>query len=105
MTTYSNPAPLQLTLRGRRLIISLALGLILAVAMPALTDLAGANNQAGTKEQIATWVTIKPGDTLWAIAGEISPERDPREVVWEIKQLNDLSAGLIAGQQIRIPIY
>ena len=105
MTTYSNPEPLQLTLRGRRLLISLALGLILAVAMPALTDLAGANNQAGTKEQIATWVTIKPGDTLWAIAGEISPERDPREVVWEIKQLNDLSAGLIAGQQIRIPIY
>ena len=105
MTTYSNPAQLQLTLRGRRVLASIGLGLALVLAMPAIAGLAGATQDQGANQQIATWLTVKPGDTLWAIAGQIAPERDPREVVWEIKQLNNLSNGLIAGEQIRIPLY
>lgn len=105
MTVYSNPAPLRLTLRGRRVLAALALGVVIAVAAPAVTDLAGANSEAGKPTQIAELITIQPGDTLWQIAAEIAPDRDPREVVWEIKQLNSLSAGLVAGDQIRVPLY
>lgn len=104
MTVYSNQASMRLTLRGRRVLAALTLGVIIAVVTPAVTDLAGANSDGGKTTQIAKLITVQPGDTLWQIAAEIAPDRDSREVVWEIKQLNSLPAGLIAGDQIRIPL-
>ena len=38
-------------------------------------------------------VTVQPGESLWAIAGTVAPERDPRDVVADIVQLNNLDAG------------
>jgi Tfp pilus assembly protein FimV len=104
MTAYSNLAPLRLTRRGKRLIIAAALGLVLVISAPAITSLAEATNQSAAPEQISALITIQPGDTLWEIAGRIAPDRDPREVIWELKQLNPLPAGLIAGDQLRIPL-
>ena len=105
MTTYSNPAPLRLTVRGRRYAVAAILSLLLAVLVPAVTDIAGATNESAKAAPIAELITVQPGDTLWAIANQVSPDRDPREVVWEIRQLNNFSNGLIAGEQIRVPIY
>ena len=105
MTTYSNPAPLRLTVRGRRYAVAAILSLLLAVLVPAVTDIAGATNESAKAAPIAELITVQPGDTLWAIANQVSPDRDPREVVWEIRQLNNFGNGLIAGEQIRVPIY
>ena len=48
--------------------------------------------------------TVLPGDTLWAVARRLAPEHDPREVVDQIRELNDLtSTELQAGQQLLLP--
>ncbi len=49
-------------------------------------------------------VTVGPGDTLWGIAGEVAPDRDPRAVIAEIEELNGLtSAALRVGVVLRVP--
>jgi hypothetical protein len=47
---------------------------------------------------------VQPGQSLWAIAATVAPERDARDVVADIVQLNNLSAGAVfPGQQLYVP--
>ena len=49
-------------------------------------------------------VIVQPGQSLWTIAGTIAPERDPRDVIADIVQLNNLEAGrVMPGQQLFVP--
>ena len=49
-------------------------------------------------------MTVAVGDSLWSIAEDIAPERDPRDVVDEIVRLNALDSVVVqAGQSIAIP--
>jgi hypothetical protein len=50
-------------------------------------------------------VVVQPGQTLWDIAQQVSPGQDPRTVIAEIVDLNELSsAGAIrAGQPLYVP--
>ena len=49
-------------------------------------------------------VTVTPGDTLWSIAAQAAPDRDPREVIEEIRQLNDMQGGVLPiGVVLRVP--
>lgn len=49
-------------------------------------------------------VTVAPGDTLWSIATQAAPDRDPRDVIDEIKQLNDMRSGVLPiGVVLRVP--
>ncbi|MGF6375540.1 LysM repeat protein [Clostridiales Family XIII bacterium PM5-7] len=52
-------------------------------------------------------IEIHSGDTLWAIASHYGPaDQDIRKTVYEICQLNDISADqLEAGQKILVPTY
>jgi nucleoid-associated protein YgaU len=52
-------------------------------------------------------IVVKPGQTLWDIAGKIAPGKDPREVVAQIEDLNSMSdpGELIAGQPLFVPSY
>jgi hypothetical protein len=98
---------LRLTVRGRR-------ALALLAALPAIVALAAAIIGGGTA--LATrdggapagtfeTVTVTPGDSLWSIAEEMAPTRDPRDVVDEIVRLNALdSVELTAGQSLSIPV-
>ena len=45
---------------------------------------------------------VQPGETLWAIAQQIAPNRDPRAVVDELVRLNG-SAALTPGQRLVLP--
>ena len=50
-------------------------------------------------------VVVEPGDTLWAIAGALSPERDPRAMVDRIERRNGIEAGqLVPGQVVIVPL-
>jgi nucleoid-associated protein YgaU len=51
-------------------------------------------------------VTVKSGDTLWAMAGEVVPDADPRITVEQIIELNGLrSAGDIhPGDLLVVPL-
>jgi hypothetical protein len=100
-------ARLRLTRRGRLLLIGLPLmflaGSLLTLAgfFTAPVMASGAGQAPGV--QTAT-VTVAPGETLWSLATELAPHRDPREVVAEIVELNGLSSSLLtAGQPLAVP--
>lgn len=47
---------------------------------------------------------IRPGDTLWTIAARLRPGADPRPLILQIQQLNDVDAGSLApGRTLLIP--
>ena len=55
---------------------------------------------AAAEEQI----TVQPGESLWALARRVAPENDPREVMAQIRRLNELDgSGLQVGQQLLLP--
>jgi LysM repeat protein len=102
------PPRLRLTRRGRVVLIGLPLVLLAAVIL----SLAGllnspakaADSASGLTVTPAVSVTVQPGESLWAIAGKVDPDRDPRDVIADIVQLNDLQAGkVMPGQQLYVP--
>jgi 3D (Asp-Asp-Asp) domain-containing protein len=48
-------------------------------------------------------VIVKEGDTLWEIAEENCPSQDPRKIVYQIKQENELERTIKAGDRLTIP--
>ena len=94
---------LRLTVRGRRLVLlALVLLLLGAFAVGRAASSQATAEQASTP--VLTQVTVQPGDTLWAVARRVAPERDPRELVAQIRRLNDLpTASLQVGRQLVLP--
>jgi len=97
----SDARPLRLTRRG--LVALVMATTVLAVALL----LAGYASwrPAATTPHVAAGATVRvePGDTLWSIAGRIAPQRDPRDVIDQLRQLNHLSTpDVAAGQVLRI---
>lgn len=101
-------APLRLTRRGR--IVFIGVPLILLTAL--ILSLSGflnapakaAESAAGLSVTPTVSVTVQPGESLWAIAEAVAPERDPRDVVADILQLNNLDAArVVPGQALFIP--
>jgi LysM repeat protein len=43
---------------------------------------------------------VRPGDTLWTIALKVEPNKDRREVVYDLIQANHLAAPIIVPGQI-----
>ncbi|GAA3405613.1 hypothetical protein GCM10011577_10610 [Pseudarthrobacter polychromogenes] len=100
--------PLRLTRRGRIVLIGIPLVLLAAL----LLSLAGffnspakaSDSAANLETTSAVSVTVQPGQSLWGIAATVAPERDARDVVADIVQLNNLSAGTVfPGQQLFVP--
>ena len=99
---------LRLTRRGRIVLIGIP-AMLLAVLLMSLTGLfnspAKASDSAADVQVTPTVsVTVQPGQSLWAIAGAVAPDRDARDVVADIVQLNNLAAGtVLPGQQLYVP--
>ena len=100
--------PLRLTRRGKIVLIGIPLVLLAAL----LLSLAGffnapakaSDSPADLAVTPTVTVTVQPGESLWAIAGSVAPERDARDVVADIVQLNNLTAGaVLPGQQLFVP--
>jgi LysM repeat protein len=94
-----------LTRRGRALAV-----LVFAAVLLGAFSLGRTASQAAapTSPVAATTVeqtTVEPGDSLWSVARRVAPDNDPREVVEQIRRLNDLpSAHIQAGQQLLLPV-
>ncbi|MET1065334.1 MAG: LysM peptidoglycan-binding domain-containing protein [Arthrobacter sp.] len=106
--TRTQEAPLRLTRRGRFVFIGVPLILLAALVLSFsgfLTAPAKAAESAAELSLTPTvTVTVQPGESLWAIAAAVAPERDPRDVVADIIQLNNLDAGrVVPGQALFIP--
>ncbi|HAG59747.1 MAG TPA: peptidoglycan-binding protein [Arthrobacter bacterium] len=100
--------PLRLTRRGRIVLIGIPLVVLAAI----LLSLAGflnapakaADSAADLSLTPTVSVTVQAGQSLWAIAGTVAPQRDPRDVIADIVQLNNLSTGgVVPGQQLFVP--
>jgi hypothetical protein len=49
-------------------------------------------------------VVVQEGDSLWLIARRTAPDADPREVVTDIRELNQMTSNLIhPGQSLLVP--
>ncbi len=91
---------LRLTRRGRLVVFLGALVLLLAAAV-----FWGAGSVATERPEPTRVVVVDEGDTLWAIAAEIAPEGEVRDMVDRIEGLNGLdSAGLQVGQKLQVPL-
>lgn len=95
----------RLTRRGRLVLSALTLALLVVTAVLASGGgLARAGSPGGTPEPTLTRVTVAPGETLWALADRVAPDRDPRAVIAEIMEVNAMtSAGVQAGQVLLLP--
>ena len=101
--------PLRLTRRGRVVLIGIPL-VLLAVLIFLLAGFLNApakaaDSAADLSITPTVSVTVQSGESLWAIAAAVVPERDPRDVIADIVQLNNLTAGaVVPGQQLFVPV-
>lgn len=101
-------APLRLTRRGRFVFFGVPLILLTALILSFSGFLNAPAKAADSADQLSVTptitVTVQPGESLWAIAGSVAPDRDPRDVVADIVQLNNLDAArVLPGQQLFVP--
>jgi LysM repeat protein len=69
-----------------------------------MTAPAKAGGEAGQATETVS-VNVAPGETLWSLANEFAPDRDPRDVVAEIVELNGLGSSVVqAGQAVALPV-
>lgn len=100
--------PLTLTRRGRLVFLGLpvlagsaALVVLAVIFLVPSTATATSESVPGSGTE---QTTVFPGQSLWEIAATADPDRDPREVMDEIVELNDLdSSVLVAGQLLEVP--
>ena len=92
--------PVRLTRRGYAVVGVLAVGLVAGLLWFAHVS-AAAESPAPTTRPPAV-VTVNDGDTLWSIASQIAPQRDPRAVVATLERVNHLTGSiLLPGQRLR----
>ena len=94
-----------LTRRGRvAILLVIAALLFTAFSLGRAGSQASGDSTAPTAPRVEQ-TTVMPGDTLWSVAKRIAPDNDPREVVAQIRALNDLSGSeLQVGQQLFLPV-
>jgi LysM domain len=99
----------RLTRRGRlvRSAAAMAIAVVALVSAIGRVDagVARAGAPAATSAPVATAsVVVEQGDSLWEIAASLAPDRDPRDVIHEIRDLNGLRGSLIQpGQVLLVP--
>lgn len=99
-----SPGSVRLTRRGRVVVVLL----VLAIALAGFAVLGGPATSTGdTHHAAAHTVVVGAGETLWDIASRIAPGEDPRVVIADIVDLNNLAdAGSIRiGEKLVVPQY
>ncbi|MHA3723119.1 hypothetical protein ACXR2T_04505 [Leucobacter sp. HY1910] len=100
------PVRIRLTRRGR--VVFGGLAACAVAASFALVATLGAPQAVASGEPSGAefgYIVAAPGASLWQLATELDPAMDPRELVAEIIQLNQLrGADIAAGQPIAVPL-
>ncbi|HEY8702246.1 MAG TPA: LysM peptidoglycan-binding domain-containing protein [Arthrobacter sp.] len=100
--------PLRLTRRGKVVLIGIPAVFVAALLFFLAGFLNAPAKAADSAADLAltptVTVTVQAGESLWTIAGTVAPERDTRDVIADIVQLNNLSSGgVMPGQQLFVP--
>ena len=95
---------LRLTQRGRGVLTFLAATpLVIAAFLFALNG-GGATASLEGSNVPFEYVTVEPGQTMWQLAEQVAPRSDPREVIVQLVQFNQLSGvDVYAGQELAVP--
>ena len=94
--------PIRLTRRGRRVVAFLVLIPVVVAFWLIGAKVAEASDSASA--QTTSTVVVKPGQSLWDVATSINSDRDPRETIWMIQQLNGMQTSeVLAGQELIVP--
>jgi hypothetical protein len=102
-TRRSTPArpPARLTRRGRlvtTLVLVAAATGVLGLVQPEALALGRGGGP------VAERITVRPGETLWAIADRVAPDADPRSTIATIEDMNDLDSSTVpAGSVLLVP--
>ncbi|WP_120337514.1 LysM peptidoglycan-binding domain-containing protein [Cryobacterium soli] len=97
---------LRLTRRGRIVFTTLAaLPLVLGSIVVAVNGgVAAAEGTTGVGAAAFDYVTIESGQSLWQLAESIAPTQDPRDVIADIVNLNQLASDAVQpGQRLALP--
>lgn len=95
----------RLTTRGRTLVL-----LALVALLFGTFSFGRANSQAAPAVEAPVvpavqQTVIQPGESLWTVARRIAPDNDPRAVIAQIRQLNDMAGSQVqAGQHLLLPV-
>lgn len=102
--------PIRLTKRGRIVVGTLiVIGAAAAVSLIWLALASQAQASSQVKQGVPVGrsllrVVVRPGQTLWGIAGVADPGADPRAVIPQIMELNSLRGSTIkVGQVLWVP--
>lgn len=94
-------ARLRLTRRGRLALTLGCVGLLAGVATATGQGAGASDDPLGAATAL---YVVKPGQSLWGIAHDVSPGADPRETVARIMDLNGMgSASVTAGRALVVP--
>lgn len=95
---------LRLTRRGRLVAFSASVAALGAIVIGA-GQVAGASGSEASNSPVPQVVVVQAGETLWGIAREVAPGSDPRGIVRQIRQMNDLgTTPVVPGQSIVVPV-
>ncbi len=104
-TSNRHAGPVRLTRRGRATLVLLLAAVLLGAFSLGRTASQAADVAGDSGAPQLQQTTVQPGESLWAVAQRIAPDNDPRDVVAQIRRLNDLrSAQLRVGQQLLLPV-
>ena len=95
---------LRLTQRGRAVLTFLAATPLVIAALVFAINGGGATASLEGSDVPFEYVTVEAGQSMWQLAEELAPRSDPRDVIEQLVQFNQLSGSDIsAGQQLAIP--
>jgi len=94
---------LRLTTRGRIVVVALLIApLLIAISLLFRSQVDASSDSSEPRPYPV--IVVQPGDTLWTIAGRVAPDRDPRAVIHQIREINGLpGASIEAGQRLAVP--
>ena len=94
--------PIRLTRRGRRVVAFLAaIPFMIAFLLIGMKVAQASDSQTN---QTTKTVVVKQGQSLWDVATATGLDRDPRETIWMIQQLNGMQTSeVLAGQELIVP--
>lgn len=93
----------QLTRRGQLALVALAAVIALVLAGLLISWTSGTATQRPEPVGQRS-IVVQPGQTLWSIAKDVAPDRDVREVIFEIRRINKLDSAMVrSGQTLVLP--
>lgn len=102
--TSAHSPRLRLTNRGRAVLLAIAAAPLVVAAFAFAVNGGGAAASLGGSSDSFQYVTVGNGESLWQVAQQVAPNADPRDVIDQIVQLNQLaSVDVFAGERLAIP--